>query len=146
MSIRNAITSHMNTTTNKTCHCGATSDLELFVHVTGNAWVCRDKVACYPRAKARTEHLINASLASAMAKAGVSGSVAVQTHSDRTDCYADYTGYLVTAESKELLERASKWVAAYARKQMPKQYVAGDILERKDGSVFVRQARYSLGD
>jgi hypothetical protein len=31
------------------CHCGATSDLELFVHyAAGNAWVCRDKVACYP--------------------------------------------------------------------------------------------------
>jgi hypothetical protein len=54
----------MNTTTNQTktlnkvCHCGATSDLELFVHyAAGNAWVCRDKVACYPRAKARTEQL-----------------------------------------------------------------------------------------
>jgi hypothetical protein len=143
----------MNTTTNQTktlnkvCHCGATSDLELFVHyAAGNAWVCRDKVACYPRAKARTEQLINASLASAMTKAGVSGSVKVETHQDSTDSWADYTGYIVTAESKELLERASKWVAAYARKKMPNQYVAGDILARNDGSVFVRQARYSLGE
>jgi hypothetical protein len=29
---------------------------------------------------------------------------------------------------------------------MPNQYVAGDILARNDGSVFVRQARYSLGE
>jgi ribosomal 30S subunit maturation factor RimM len=43
-----------------------------------------------------------------MAKAGVSGSVEVKTHTDNTDSWADYTGYIVTAESKELLERASK--------------------------------------
>lgn len=89
---------------------------------------------------------IGTALKSAMAKAGVSGNVKVVHHTDNTDSYADYTGYIVTAESPEMLVRASKWVAAYARKKMPKQYVAGDILAHEDGSVFVRQARWSLGE
>jgi hypothetical protein len=134
------------TTETKVCHCGATTGLEFFCHVTGSRWVCREKVACRLRAKAKTETKLNSLLGAAMVKANVTGSVTISTATDSSDSYADYTGYVVTAESPDVEARAAKWLSAWVAKNTKSTYCYTGTIGKLNGKVFVIESRYSLGE
>jgi hypothetical protein len=89
---------------------------------------------------APTLDTLRAALQAAMSRAGISAACTVEHHTDRSNSWADYTGYRVTVQGgAELLERASEWCERWltARGQAP--------LFAPDGGVLLLN-RWSLGD
>jgi hypothetical protein len=124
----------------------------------------RNREYAKARQAVQRDGLMLSALCLAMVRAGFGDAkIWIHWHQDSTDSYADYSGYLVTADSAEVAERAAKWLCAWDRKVSPKaergscylpemRHTCGqrsDVWAGKvDGTwqAFACMFRYSLGD